>query len=164
LIERAVEAKDEATTILLLALEIEHQISLLLEHVLGVKNNARDLNTLVLMLKTLRFENDVFQVVDGFRRLRNKFAHDKNAKISLYTDITNSIFSCKIPSPTEDDIEKISEDNKIYRISELEALPRLFVYAHVTIIFLATASQIYAFPRPKKRIAVSSKKLPDLKQ
>src|SRR5690606_28754641 len=74
LIERAVKASDEATTILLLALEIEHQLSQLLENIIGTKNNARDLNTLVLMLKALRFENDIFQVVDGFRRLRNKFA------------------------------------------------------------------------------------------
>jgi hypothetical protein len=163
LIERALNANDEGTTILLLTLEIEHQLSLLLESITGSKNNARDLNSLVLMLKVLRFENDIFQIVDGFRRLRNKFAHEKNATLSQYQDITNSIFSCKIPSPTEDIVEKISEGEKYYLISELDTLPRLSIYANVTIIFIAAASQIYTFPKPRKRIVVSSQKLPDLK-
>ena len=163
LINRAMEANDHVTTILLLTLEIEHQTALLIEGIIGSKSEANNLNTLVLMLKSIRFDNDIYRVVDGFRRLRNKFAHEKAASLDAHAAIVNSIFACRPPSPTEDEIVTVSDGKTSYRLDELPTINRLAVYANLAIIFLATAEQIYRFPTPTKRIAVSAKKLPDLK-
>lgn len=157
LLQRAMKASDEATTVLLWALEIEYQLSLFLAELIGQKiRDSNNLNSLVLMLRACRFETDIVQVVDGFRRLRNKFAHEKDASLEKHSDITDGIFACKVPTLMEQILDTVSDGKSPRKVSDLPTLERLAIYAECTVLFLAGASQVYSFPKPTKRIVLTS--------
>ncbi|MDR3473844.1 MAG: hypothetical protein P4M09_19480 [Devosia sp.] len=158
LIARAIDANDHAATIILLNLEIEQQLIGFFEEIYGSKDFPKKYDALIVMLKAMRFDNDVHKIVDGFRRLRNKFAHEKGTDLGNCVDILDRIFSCQLPTFLEKKTESIvDEEGRSIRIADLPSINRLFVYANLTLIFLATVNQVYDFPRPRQRIVFAGR-------
>jgi len=156
ILEKALLSKDELMTVLLLSFEIELQLSNFLEDLFGEPQGGLSFHGLVSNLKACRFENDIVTIVDSFRKLRNKFAHEKNASLEKHKVIVDSIFNCKFPSPTEYEVTtiKYSEGAEGVKIEDLPIIERLVVFANGAILFLAVANQIFNFPRPSKRVAI----------
>lgn len=160
LLKRAIAANEVGTSVLLWNLEIEHQLRLFLKGYAGLSSrDTNNYNTLVLMLKACRFDNDIYQIVNNFRKLRNKFAHEKDASLEKNDDILRSIFSCDPPSPTTDKVDVVDDfkGNKS-RLKDLEPFSKLSIYANFVVIFLATASKVYDFPKPYRKLVISTTK------
>ncbi|GIL00451.1 MAG: hypothetical protein BroJett030_03500 [Alphaproteobacteria bacterium] len=154
LLERAIQANDEVTTILLFGLEIEHQLSLFLTGLIGKLPENANFHTLTLLLKGVRFDNDIYTVVDGFRRLRNKFAHDKGASLVQCTKIVDAILQCEPPTPMDQPLNRVNNQD----ISAYPTISKLAIFANLAVLFLASATQIYSFPKPVKRVLLTTSK------
>ncbi len=155
ILNRALRSNDDTSFVLLLSLEIEQQTAFFIESMLNEDAiNVENFSTLCQMLRVFRFDNDIYKIVNGFRKLRNKFAHNKDASLDKHRSLLDEIFSFEPPSPTMDKIEYISDEGGRYKISDLPNREKLYAYANLCVIFLAVAPEIYEFGKPRKRIEI----------
>ena len=150
-IDRALAANDQVAMVILLNLEIEHQLNGFFRTLLGEPKFKARYDTLISMLRALRFENGLYDIVDGFRKLRNKFAHEK-ADLGDCVETLDQIFAAELPTLTGSKVLGVEGVS----FADLPTIVRLHAYARLTILFLAGANQMYSFQKPGRRFQVIS--------
>ncbi len=151
----ALSSNDELKVVLFYAMEIELQLNDFLEAT-GL-SAPRDFGAGCLKLEALRFDNGVFEIVDGFRRLRNKFAHKKDASLNNHKEILSSIFDQPLPNFQDTPVVNVRgpENASSIPIADLPPIHRLAVYGDLTLLFLAAANQFFDFPKPFQKVVLT---------
>ncbi|MCR6670624.1 hypothetical protein [Devosia ginsengisoli] len=150
---RAFRAEDELSKLLLLTFEVEAQLDQFIKKILGEDISRLKFYEKCIVLKAIRFGNDVFKIVDGLRQLRNKFAHDKTASFAKYSKLVDQVINAK--PPIFDDVSRftfaVGKSEKI-PYTQLTTDQKLVIFGIATAQFLSAAPELYDFPPPRAKI------------
>ncbi|MGB7334654.1 MAG: hypothetical protein WBD01_02580 [Salaquimonas sp.] len=161
LLTRARDTESELETVLFLSFEIEFQLRQFLQRIIGT-NLSGDFAALTRRLEAIRHPENLYEIVNGFAKLRNRFAHSKNAKLDdkECQKILEEIYAYPPPSihGTPIDSVKNAIDSESIAISELKGLDKLSLYGQVTAIYLAAADHFFTYPAPHRKFTIQTKK------